>query len=269
MLTRRPVGRGARRGHRANCGVPGNSASPSTTRGSCIPSLMLPKRHQGYTGSVSGSPVRLPARWSAVPRTRAPAANSAATTMSAGGRRPEHRCHNDVRRRTALPQRRSPDRAAPNTAATSMFQGRPAGGRRFPARPIGLPAARPCRGRQAGAASVPAGRLDGPRGNGLGQGGGGHAARRAARFRRELEHGARNAAVPAHPVHLLVYVLVNGFIVIIWAMTSSHGFFWPISRSSAGESASCSMRGMSSGGEVSPRSRSARKSGTFRACGSP
>ncbi len=92
----------------------------------------------------------------------------------------------------------------------------------------GPSAARPFRGRQAGAASVPAGRLDGPRGNGLGQGGGGHAARRAARFRRELEHGARNAAVPAHPVHLLVYVLVNGFIVIIWAMTSSHGFFWPI-----------------------------------------
>jgi len=29
-------------------------------------------------------------------------------------------------------------------------------------------------------------------------------------------------------VHLLVYVLVNGFVVLIWAMTDLHGFFWPI-----------------------------------------
>ena len=28
-------------------------------------------------------------------------------------------------------------------------------------------------------------------------------------------------------VHLLIYCLVNGMIVIIWAMTTS-GFFWPI-----------------------------------------
>jgi 2TM domain len=28
--------------------------------------------------------------------------------------------------------------------------------------------------------------------------------------------------------HALVYVLVNGFIVAIWAVTSRHGFFWPI-----------------------------------------
>ncbi len=28
--------------------------------------------------------------------------------------------------------------------------------------------------------------------------------------------------------HLLVYVLVNGFIVVIWAITGSHGFFWPV-----------------------------------------
>jgi hypothetical protein len=28
--------------------------------------------------------------------------------------------------------------------------------------------------------------------------------------------------------HLLVYVLVNTFIVVIWAMTNSGGFFWPI-----------------------------------------
>ena len=27
--------------------------------------------------------------------------------------------------------------------------------------------------------------------------------------------------------HLLVYVLVNTFLVVIWAITS-HGFFWPI-----------------------------------------
>jgi 2TM domain-containing protein len=28
--------------------------------------------------------------------------------------------------------------------------------------------------------------------------------------------------------HLLVYVLVNSFIVLIWAMTGADGFFWPI-----------------------------------------
>jgi len=28
--------------------------------------------------------------------------------------------------------------------------------------------------------------------------------------------------------HLLVYVLVNGFLIAIWAMTSDGGFFWPI-----------------------------------------
>jgi hypothetical protein len=28
--------------------------------------------------------------------------------------------------------------------------------------------------------------------------------------------------------HLLVYVLVNGFLVAIWAITSDHGFFWPV-----------------------------------------
>jgi hypothetical protein len=27
--------------------------------------------------------------------------------------------------------------------------------------------------------------------------------------------------------HLLVYVLVNGFVVLIWALTGS-GFFWPV-----------------------------------------
>jgi 2TM domain-containing protein len=28
--------------------------------------------------------------------------------------------------------------------------------------------------------------------------------------------------------HLLVYVLVNTFIVVIWAITNSGGFFWPV-----------------------------------------
>jgi len=28
--------------------------------------------------------------------------------------------------------------------------------------------------------------------------------------------------------HLLVYVLVNTFLVVIWLMTDPHGFFWPV-----------------------------------------
>jgi 2TM domain len=28
--------------------------------------------------------------------------------------------------------------------------------------------------------------------------------------------------------HLLVYVLVNTFLVVIWALTDPHGFFWPV-----------------------------------------
>ena len=28
--------------------------------------------------------------------------------------------------------------------------------------------------------------------------------------------------------HLLVYVLVNAFLVVIWAIAGAHGFFWPI-----------------------------------------
>lgn len=28
--------------------------------------------------------------------------------------------------------------------------------------------------------------------------------------------------------HVLVYVLVNSFLVVIWAITNGHGFFWPI-----------------------------------------
>jgi hypothetical protein len=28
--------------------------------------------------------------------------------------------------------------------------------------------------------------------------------------------------------HLLIYVLVNTFIVVIWAVTGATGFFWPV-----------------------------------------
>ena len=28
--------------------------------------------------------------------------------------------------------------------------------------------------------------------------------------------------------HLLIFVLVNAFIVVIWAVTDPHGFFWPV-----------------------------------------
>jgi 2TM domain len=28
--------------------------------------------------------------------------------------------------------------------------------------------------------------------------------------------------------HLLIYVLVNAFLVVIWAITDRHGFFWPV-----------------------------------------
>jgi hypothetical protein len=28
--------------------------------------------------------------------------------------------------------------------------------------------------------------------------------------------------------HLLVYALVNAFLVLIWALTDDHGFFWPV-----------------------------------------
>ncbi|MGH8825274.1 MAG: 2TM domain-containing protein [Jiangellaceae bacterium] len=28
--------------------------------------------------------------------------------------------------------------------------------------------------------------------------------------------------------HLLVYALVNAFLVVIWAMTNPDGFFWPV-----------------------------------------
>ena len=28
--------------------------------------------------------------------------------------------------------------------------------------------------------------------------------------------------------HLLVYGLVNTFLVVIWAVTGPHGFFWPV-----------------------------------------
>jgi len=38
--------------------------------------------------------------------------------------------------------------------------------------------------------------------------------------------------------HLLVYTLVNGFLVVIWAITNSGGFLWPIFPSWRGGSAS-------------------------------
>lgn len=28
--------------------------------------------------------------------------------------------------------------------------------------------------------------------------------------------------------HILVYVLVNAFLVVIWAVAGPHGFFWPV-----------------------------------------
>jgi len=28
--------------------------------------------------------------------------------------------------------------------------------------------------------------------------------------------------------HILIYVLVNAFLVVIWAVTDAHGFFWPV-----------------------------------------
>ena len=28
--------------------------------------------------------------------------------------------------------------------------------------------------------------------------------------------------------HVLIYVLVNAFLAAIWALTSDHGFFWPL-----------------------------------------
>jgi hypothetical protein len=28
--------------------------------------------------------------------------------------------------------------------------------------------------------------------------------------------------------HLLVYILVNTFLVVTWALTNRHGFFWPV-----------------------------------------
>ena len=28
--------------------------------------------------------------------------------------------------------------------------------------------------------------------------------------------------------HVLIYVLVNAFLVVIWALSNVHGFFWPV-----------------------------------------
>jgi 2TM domain len=48
------------------------------------------------------------------------------------------------------------------------------------------------------------------------------------------EDGGRDRAVQRlkkrrdFRAHLLVYVLVNATIVAVWALTSRHGFFWPV-----------------------------------------
>ena len=48
------------------------------------------------------------------------------------------------------------------------------------------------------------------------------------------EQAARNRAVTQlkkrrdFHAHLLIYVLVNAFLVVIWAVTDAHGFFWPV-----------------------------------------
>jgi hypothetical protein len=38
--------------------------------------------------------------------------------------------------------------------------------------------------------------------------------------------GSRSSATSA--VTLLVYILVNTFLVVIWLLTDPHGFFWPV-----------------------------------------
>ena len=48
------------------------------------------------------------------------------------------------------------------------------------------------------------------------------------------EQTARNTAVPQlkrrrdFRGHLLVYALVNAFLVVIWVAAGGHGFFWPV-----------------------------------------
>ena len=48
------------------------------------------------------------------------------------------------------------------------------------------------------------------------------------------EQAARNTAVTQlkrrrdFRGHLRVYVLVNAFLVVIWAITDPHAFFWPV-----------------------------------------
>jgi hypothetical protein len=48
------------------------------------------------------------------------------------------------------------------------------------------------------------------------------------------EHAARDRAVTQLKKrcdfrgHLLVYVLVNTFVVVIWPVTGAHVFFWPV-----------------------------------------
>ena len=53
-----------------------------------------------------------------------------------------------------------------------------------------------------------------------------------------IDEGAREEALRDRAVkhlkkrrdfsgHVLVYVLVNTFLVVIWILTDAHGFFWP------------------------------------------
>jgi hypothetical protein len=46
----------------------------------------------------------------------------------------------------------------------------------------------------------------------------------------ELRERAINRLKKRHDFygHLLIFLLVNGFLVLIWAMTSDGGFFWPV-----------------------------------------
>ena len=54
-----------------------------------------------------------------------------------------------------------------------------------------------------------------------------------------IEEAAQDAALRERAVkrlkkrrdfrgHLLIYTLVNTFLVVIWALTDLHGFFWPV-----------------------------------------
>jgi hypothetical protein len=58
--------------------------------------------------------------------------------------------------------------------------------------------------------------------------------------------------------HLLVYLLVNAFLIAIWAFTGA-GFFWPVFRYSRGASGWRSAPGTCTGANPCPRSESAER----------